>query len=302
MQPLVIALVAVSSADAGRVQQRQTPKSAAAGEPEESKSEPLLESASPRALGSSSWSPWEVKYDGLQCKDLQPDPWMGLKDNWPKCWQSAVAQAAKLASEGNCKLCDVSFSGSKPAHMQSMLSQGCTTEVTCSAVQMDDTKTCEEGHGTVFAVYGLNDKPANRQKYPAAACKPCPAGCKWCYLVESSVFGADLTKFKCVMEPVGKADDPGGERCDPPSLHQDDITCGACSKRSCGGLGKIDPWCKTNDYKSVCDFPGQYLVQTPGDPADAKGALDYSITLQAGDDKSEFPPVYPYLTGDELPP
>lgn len=250
-------------------------------------------------FGPSTWSPWEVKYTGLHCRDLQPEPFAGLKKNWPDCWQTAVEAAKAKAATSNCKLCDLVFSGSKPAVLQiPVFSQGCDVQVSCTAEHSDDLGTCQEGHGQVFKVYGLNDAAATRASYPSGSCRPCPTGCKYCYDDSSLFFGKDPTQFRCVMEAVGSASDPGGERCEPPAGYR----CDPCSKRSCGVVINLDLWCDENDYEALCDFPLQYDEIAPEVPVgkvkETVGALDYSLTLHAGDDKTQPAPVYSYLLGD----
>lgn len=248
--------------------------------------------------GKSTWSPWQVKYTGLQCRDLQPAPFAGLKAHWPKCWQAAVESAATIASSRNCRLCDLVFSGSKPQELQSWVSQGCDVQVTCSSEHSDSLATCGEGHGHVFGVLGLNDAQGTRQSYPSASCKPCPTGCKYCYDDSSFFTGTDVTQFQCIMEAVGSPTEPGGERCETPAGYR----CDPCHKRSCGVVVNLDLWCDENDYQAVCDFPTEYDDVAPevpvGKTKETPGALDYTLTIHAGDDKTQPAPVYKYLMGD----
>lgn len=196
-------------------------------------------------------------------------------------------QALDRAQNGNCKLCDVTFKGSKPEAMQGMMSTGCAATVTCAAVRLGK-KACFEGHGALTAVAGLNDAEDKRMRTPEMACLPCPAGCKKCAVVESSITGV-YRKFKCISTPILlESDGFKGERCQNPEGHE----CGECKHRSCGGFGPSFS-CDKKDYKSTCKFP-ETFANTPEPQAAPE---DYELSVKAGEDKNELPPAFDYLAG-----
>lgn len=58
-------------------------------------------------------SPWEVFLSGVACRRMSLEPFSSLGSQWPGCTEAARQEGNYLASQFNCKLCDVSFKGSE---------------------------------------------------------------------------------------------------------------------------------------------------------------------------------------------
>jgi len=228
------------------------------------------------------WSPWQLEYFGLSCLELDALPWAGMPKNWPKAWKEAQKHATKHATEGNCKLCDVVFEGSKPEKMQSWTSSGVSTKVSCSALRLNDNNACfKPADGGPIKVYGLNEGHNTRTANPNEVCLPCPKGCKECHY-------DSWRDVKCVVPPTGTPET--GERCVLP----EGLTCGSCARRICSGLFNFG--CNERDYEAACQFPRPYDNPKP----QWDGPEDYRITMKGGkENKREFPLVLPYLQGTE---
>jgi len=224
-----------------------------------------------------SWSPWTIAFKGMQCLKVEPTPFSALAKKWPKCLQQAIEKGQKLAENGNCRLCDVSFKGSKPEADQTMTSKRCEAVVTCSAVRLGpNDETCYSGHGDIGKVVGLNSKMKSVNSNPEMPCLPCPSGCKECGIVGNMFM--TQRKFKCIVSPAGTAET--GLQCVPPSGFE----CGACSNRRCGGMMNIG--CSRKDFKSDCKFPAKYENQV-----ETVKLEDYQLILDSGADTSQKPPV-----------
>eukprot|EP00930_Biecheleria_cincta_P076938 TRINITY_DN64178_c0_g1_i1.p1 TRINITY_DN64178_c0_g1~~TRINITY_DN64178_c0_g1_i1.p1 ORF type:complete len:269 (+),score=42.15 TRINITY_DN64178_c0_g1_i1:98-904(+) len=231
-----------------------------------------------RSEASASWSPWNLKFQGLQCMQLDTAPFSAFEAQWPACYQKAVERGAKLAKDGNCRLCDLDITGSKPEKDQSLTSTSCKAHVTCSALRSGPSvKTCYHTNGGLARVKNLNDGPRAREANPDMVCLPCPDQCKECGKVGN--FAWTSRKVKCILSPLGDAST--GLRCEkPPGLR-----CGECEHRSCRGLTNF--LCSRNDFKTDCD----YETYANNDVEEKHPAEDYQLTLSAGKEKNKMPEV-----------
>jgi len=237
----------------------------------------------------SSWSNWQLSFKGLSCLALEPVPFVGLSANWPKCWAKAAKDAEKIAVDGNCKLCDVDFTGSEAK--QDGETTGCSAKVVCAGARVGK-QACFEGHGALTVVSDLNDSPSHRTKYPDMSCLPCPSECSECHAISSKfvprhLMSSTKQKFKCISHPVGRAE-TGGEQCVMPAGR-----CGACSRRTCAGWANFG--CAKTDYRADCEFPTTF----DNTAVTLRGPEDYSLTVKSGEDPKAMPPVLQYLTGEK---
>lgn len=250
-----------------------------------------------------SWSPWELSLKGLQCGALSASPYVGFEHHWPNCLASASTKGQELMKKGNCKLCDVSFTGSKPEAQMSMTSSACRSTVTCLASRSSGSwlapkgvmeRACFTEHGVVGTTYGLTDSAKSRNENPTMACLPCPSPCKECQAVKSKFTGTSR-KFKCILKPedvsaVKPEDLSAGmvsDKLDPA------YKCGEVLKRECG-FAKLG--CNKKDYKTSCSFLDSY--PNPGNATFAsEPPEDHELMLKAGTDAGQLPLAYEYLTG-----
>lgn len=234
-----------------------------------------------------SWSPWEVKFTGLSCIDINTTPFSGLQTAWPSCMKSAKEQGEKLAKTRNCKACDVTFTGSKPEAETRLMSTKCKPLVQCSAGTLDPSKTCFATNGRLEMVHNMNHWTRERTAHPNRACYPCPPECKVC-IFDNSYTNAALKKkrFKCVMPGGGS-----GSTCQPPA----GVECGECSHRRCSGVGNRmlgKAKCDNNDFKADCKWKSTFEI--PSDPheyAVDKSIRKYAVTMESGGDSFVLPPV-----------
>jgi len=229
-------------------------------------------------------SPWELKLLGLQCMHIETAPFHAFQAKWPKCHQEAVDKGVALAEKGNCRLCDLEMTGSKPEAEQSWASTGCKVEVKCSAVRLrPSAATCFDGHGKLGAVRGLNDGAPVLLANPEKACLPCPEACKECGI--STLVGFTQHAYKCVLPAQGTPET--GETCEKPPLG----TCKPCEHRTCSwditSLG-----CNTHDFKTTCEYPAFDGGQAAGG---AQPPEDYELTVKAGSDKGKMPEILDIL-------
>jgi len=225
-----------------------------------------------------SWSPWNLKFQGLQCMQLDTAPFSAFEAHWPNCYQSAVERGLKLAKEGNCRLCDLDITGSKPEKDQTLTSTSCKAKVTCSALRSGPSaKTCYDENGGLARVQKLNDGPRSRAANPDMVCLPCPDHCKSCGKVGN--FAWTSRKFKCILSPLGTASE--GLRCEKPP----GMKCGECEHRRCSGTFNFV--CSRADFKTDCD----YEAFGGNDIGEKHPAEDYQLSLSAGQDKDKMPEV-----------
>eukprot|EP00931_Biecheleriopsis_adriatica_P040367 TRINITY_DN23130_c0_g2_i1.p1 TRINITY_DN23130_c0_g2~~TRINITY_DN23130_c0_g2_i1.p1 ORF type:complete len:303 (+),score=45.80 TRINITY_DN23130_c0_g2_i1:74-982(+) len=244
---------------------------------------------SEQELASSHWSPWNLSYEGLQCRQIDTSPFPALHDKWPACVKEAIQKGLKLGDEGNCRLCDVEFTGSKPEAELTMTSTKCKATVTCTAARSGpNEKTCFKGHGKLAAVDKLNNKGGRLgmtkywETHKDHACLPCPEACKSCHA--EGKFSTSKSSFKCVLAGVefqGSGEQKGTMCSDKPK----DYDCGECELRN-----SKQGWqwgSSLRDFKSSCKFPTTYMqVEEAQQPAE-----DYVLTMRAGEDKAALPPV-----------
>lgn len=224
------------------------------------------------------WSPWELKFEGLQCMQLDTAPFSAFQAKWPTCYEQALEKGMKLAKQGNCRLCDLEITGSKPEADQSLTSTSCKAKVTCSALRSGPSaKTCYDENGGLARVRNLNDGPRARESNPDMVCLPCPAHCKACEKVGN--FGWTKRKFKCILSPLGSAAE--GLRCEKPP----GMTCTECEQRRCSRMSDI--MCSRKDFKTDCNYE-EFENNVAGEKHPAE---DYHLTLSAGKDKDKMPEV-----------
>jgi len=242
------------------------------------------------------WSPWEVKFKGLSCLNIETAPFVGLQKHWPSCMSAAGEEGRKLAQTRNCKLCDVTFAGSKPEAETGMKSTKCSALVKCAAGFLDPSLTCLSNNGRVGMVEKMNSKKSEREAHPNRACYPCPPECKTCIFDDSYTnWALGKKSFKCIMSPTG-GDGQGGATCVKPA----GIECGECGHRNCGGVtnSMFGKWtCDNNDFKADCKWASEF--QIPSDPqaiAVDESLREYAVTMQSGRDSSVLPPVLTILT------
>jgi len=242
------------------------------------------------------WSPWEIKLTGLACLNIETAPFVGLQKNWPSCMSAAEEEGKKLAQTRNCKLCDVTFAGSKPEAELGAKSTKCSALVKCAAGFLDPEKTCLSNNGPVGKIEKMNSKKKERAAHPNRACYPCPPECKTCIFDDSYTNWALKKKsFKCIMSPSGGGAD-GGATCVKPT----GVECGECTHRRCSGttnrlFGSFS--CDNNDFKADCKWASEF--QIPSDPqaiAVDESLREYSVTMKSGRDTSVLPPVLTTLT------
>lgn len=250
--------------------------------------------SSMEANSSASWSPWEIKFQGLSCMNLDTAPFVGLHKSWSSCMSSAEKEGKDLASTRNCKVCDVTFKGSKPEAETGLTSTKCSAKVQCSAGRLKPAEACFDNNGPLGKVNNMNSNAADRTAHPNRGCFPCPPECKSCEFDNSYTSWAMGKKsFKCIIKGTGP-----GATCATPAGFE----CGECRHRKCGGMANnlismvTNSLCDNNDFKSECKWNAAFKTPSPAEVVIDDKLRSYTVTMESGRDSHVMPPVMQKLS------